>query len=705
MQDFKKEIANRVLLLYGGVFVLALSILGRVFYLQTFGGRAYRAKAHELILEKVAIKPLRGNILSDDGRLLATTVPVYDVHMDMRAPGLSEKQFRKHVDSLSLALSEFSKNKSAKAYKELLLKNYKKGNRFLPLFKGIYHKDLERIKKFPILRNGSNKGGLVVTEHFRRVRPYAHLAQRLIGRISDHKPAVGLEAAYNHYLQGQSGLRLMQKLAGGLMKPASDTYEKEPVPGSDVLTTLNIDLQDVAETELMKKLTESQADHGCVIVMEVATGDVKVMANLKRMEDGTYAEAMNYAIAEAVEPGSTFKLMSLMAALEDGLIQITDSVQTGQGVWIINAQRKLSDVHGGHGRISVKRAFEISSNVGVAKAVYEAYRKQPENFLKRLKAFHLGEPLGIEIPTEATPVIITHKKALDPLSIINKAIGYELRLTPLQILTFYNAVANGGVLVKPRFVREIRQKGRLVKDYPIQVLDSSIARPEVIAAAKEMMEGVVKNGTASALRHSPYSIAGKTGTAWVYQEGKGYTVDGQRKYRASFVGYFPAEAPKYSCLVMITDPQGPVYYGGSLSAPVFKAAADRIYATSFDLHKPVNETPVAMGDTNHPKVKIGKAAQAALVLNALNITNGFSKYGTRVVGAVFDTYRFRAREVPPTPARVLPDLRGYSPRAAVAIVEEKGGRPVLEGRGAVVEQDPPPGVSLGKNQIVKLKLG
>lgn len=705
MQDLKKEIANRVLLLYGGVFLLALAILGRVLYLQTYGGAEYRAKARELILEKIAIKPMRGNILSDDGRLLATTVPVYDVHMDMRAPGLSEKYFRKHVDSLAYALSAYFKNKTKSQYKELLLKHFKKGNRFLPLCKGIYYKDLMAVKKFPILRHGPHKGGLVITEHFKRVRPYNLLAQRLIGRVSDYGPSVGLEAAYDSYLRGKDGLRLMQKLAGGLMKPASDMYEIEPQPGCDVHTTLDIDLQDVAETELLKKLRESDADHGVVVVMEVKTGDIKVMANLKKMGEGTYAEVMNYAIAEAVEPGSTFKLMSLMAAMEDGLIRPSDSVNTGNGVWVINAQRKLSDVHGGHGRISIQRAFEVSSNVGVARAVYEAYKKHPENFLRRLKAFRLGEPLGIEIPTEAAPVIVTHKGAFSPLSIINKSIGYELKLTPLQILAFYNAVANNGTLVKPRFVKAIRLKGRTVKEIPVEVLDSSIARPEVIASARKMLEGVVKQGTAAALRHSPYAIAGKTGTAWVYQEGKGYTVDGVRKYRASFVGYFPAENPRYTCLVMITDPKGPLYYGGTLSAPVFKAAADRMYATAFDLHKPFNTKGVAINDTNYPRVKTGHALYTATVLNQLNITNGFSQEGHRLIKAVFDHYRFKSREVPVAPDKILPDLRGFAPRDAVALIEKKGGRPILEGRGVVKEQEPQPGTILSKNQIVKLKLG
>lgn len=705
MQDLKKEIANRVLLLYAGLFVLALAILGRVVQLQTYGGREYRAKARDIILEKVAIKPMRGNILSHDGRLLATTIPVFDVHMDMRAPGLTEKYFKKHVDSLALALSAYFKNKSKSQYKELLLTHFKKGNRFLPLCKGIYYKELLAVKKFPILRLGPNKGGLVVTEYYRRVKPYNQLAGRLIGRVSGHGNSVGLEAAYDSYLRGKEGLRLMQKLAGGLMKPASDLYEKEPQPGCDIYTTLDIDLQDVAEAELLKKLRESDADHGCVVLMQVNTGDIKVMANLKKTGEGQYAEAMNYAVAEAVEPGSTFKLMSLMAAMEDGLVQPSDSVNTGNGVWVINAQRKLSDVHGGYGRISVKRAFEVSSNVGVARVVFEAYRKQPENFLKRLKAFRLGQPLGVEIPTEASPVIVTHKGALSPLSIINKSIGYELKLTPLQILAFYNAVANNGTFVKPRFVKEIRQKGRLEKSIPVEVLDSAIAHPHVIAAARDMLEGVVKNGTAASLRNSPYAIAGKTGTAWVYQEGKGYTVDGVRKYRASFVGYFPADNPRYSCLVMITDPKGPLYYGGTLSAPVFKAAADRIYATSFDLHRPCNDKASVISDTNHPYVKTGNALVTAAVLNKLNITNGFSHQGTRIVRAVYDHYRFRAKEVHTGAGSVLPDLRGFAPRDAVALIEEKGGRPVLEGRGTVKEQDPLPGTVLLKNQPVKLKLG
>ncbi|MCS6980586.1 MAG: transpeptidase family protein [Flavobacteriales bacterium] len=705
MQEIKRNIANRVLLLYGAVFLMAVVIMAKVVHLQTGGGAELRAKAKELILEKVEIKPMRGNILSADGRLLATTVPVYDVHMDLRAPGLTEKRFRRHLDSLAYCLASFFKDRSAGQYKQLLLLNFRKGNRYLPLAKRLYYKELEIIRKFPLLRDGPNKGGLIVTEHFQRIRPYNHLAQRLIGRVGGNRTAVGLEAAYNEYLEGRPGLRLMQKLAGGLMKPASDIYEKEPEAGCDIVTTLDIELQDVAETELLKKLMESNADHGCVVVMEVGTGDVKVMANLKKMADGSYAEALNYAISEAVEPGSTFKLMSLMAAMEDGLIKPTDSVQTGNGVWVISAQRKLSDVHGGHGKISVARAFEISSNVGVAKTVYNAYKNRPEKFLLRLKAFHLGEPLGVEIPTEARPVIMTHKGRLDPYSIIQKSIGYELMLTPLQILAFYNAVANNGVLLKPRFVREIRQKGRLIKQFPVVVLDSSLASPATLTAARQMLRGVVLNGTASALRSSPYAVAGKTGTAWVYQEGKGYTVDGVRKYRASFVGFFPADNPQYSCLVMITDPQGPLYYGGTLSAPVFKAVADRIYATAFHLHEPINRSLPHIADTNHPQVKTGRAFLTAAVLNRLNITNGFAQLGAEMVEAYFDVYRFRSRRKPLPEKGILPDLRGYSPRDAVALVEQVGGRPLLEGRGAVQEQLPPPGTPIRRFQTVKLKLG
>jgi len=705
MQDIKRDIANRVFILYFSILVVSLFILGRIAFFQTSGGEELRQKARDLILEKVEIKSLRGNILTEDARLLATTIPIYDVHMDFKAPGLKPDVFKKNADSLAYCLANYFKDKTKNQYKELLTKNYKKGNRFLMIQKGIYHKDLEVIKKFPLYRLGSNKGGLIVTEYDRRVKPYGMLASRLIGKISEHGNSIGLEIAYDEYLRGKPGRRLMQRLAGGIIKPASDVYEVHPEPGADIVTSLNIDWQDVAMQELKKVMIECLADHGCMVVMEVATGDIKVMINLKRLNDGSYVESLNYAIMESVEPGSTFKLMSIMAALEDGLIQISDSVQTGNGVWVINANRKLSDVHGGHGKISIKRAFEISSNIGVARTIFEHYKRNPERFLKTLSRFRLGEPLGIEIPTEPPPAIYTNKGQFNALSIINKSIGYEVKLTPLQILAFYNAVANNGVLVKPRFVKEVRQKGQTIKKFPVHVLDSSIAKKSVIDDAQKLMEGVVENGTASNLRNTPYKIAGKTGTAWVFQEGKGYIVDGVRKYRASFIGYFPADKPKYSAIVMITDPQGPLYYGGSLAAPVFKAVSDRIFATSFNLHEALNGKVKAISDTNYPKVKAGQAIFTATVLNTLNITNGFSSFGHQIINTYFDKFRFKAKVNDLTRAKNLPDLKGYAPRDAVYLLETFGAKSFVEGRGAVIDQDPPPGTPLNRVKTVKIKLG
>lgn len=702
--DRKNSILQRAFLLYLFTGIFAFAIVARVLYIQFALGGELRQQSKDMTLEYRKVEALRGNIFSADGNFLAISVPVYELRMDTKADGLKDSVFKKNVDSLAWNLSNLFKDRTKADYAAILRQGKREKHRYLLIKKGVSFSQLQKVLTFPIFRDGTNKSGLIPVASTKRVKPYRNLAARTIGKNDPEGKPFGIEGAYNEELTGTEGLRLMQKLTGGIWRPVGDEYEVEPENGADLYTTIDVTLQDVAHSELSRQLSLHNADHGCVVMMEVATGDVKAIANLKRMEDGSYAENYNYAVGESAEPGSVFKLASMMALLEDGAITLNDSVYIGNGT-VKFYNQTMRDAHEGEmGYYTMKEVFEKSSNVGTSKKVWENYKDDPEKFLKRMHQFHLDRPLGLQIPGEGDPRI---KKPEDQdwsgTTLPWMSIGYECRLTPLHVLTLYNAVANDGKMVKPRFVKEIRRRGKVVKTFDVEVLEEKIASDKTIDAAKEMMEGVVKKGTAKNLDGLIYNIGGKTGTAQV-ATGGGYRTGGKITYRASFVGYFPAEEPKYSCIVVVSAPSNSVYYGNLVAGPIFKAVADKVYAGALDIHKPYNRDLPLISDTNYPMVKTGYVAEASSVLNKLNISNEVmsTSAGFSVAKHVRQKFVF---EKPSIHAGVIPNVKGMGARDAVYLLESMGLKVNITGRGTVLGQFPESGRKLIKGETVTIQLG
>lgn len=702
--DRKNSILQRAFLLYLFTGVFAFAILARVLYIQFALGRDLRAQSKAMTLEYRKVEALRGNIFSADGNFLAISVPVYELRMDTKADGLKKEVFQKDVDSLAWNLANLFKDRTKADYAAILRQGYKEKHRYLLIKKGVSFSQLQKVLTFPIFRDGTNQSGLIAVGSTKRVKPYRNLAARTIGKNDPEGKPFGIEGAFNEALTGTEGLRLMQKLTGGIWRPVGDEYEVEPENGADLYTTIDVTLQDVAHSELNRQLALHNADHGCVVMMEVATGDVKAIANLKRMDDGTYAENYNYAVGESAEPGSVFKLASMMALLEDGFIKLSDSVATGDGT-VKFYNQTMRDAHeGGSGVISMKQVFEKSSNVGTAKKVWQYYKDDPEKFVKRMHQFHLDRPLGLQIPGEGEPRIKNPEdRDWSGTTLPWMSIGYECRLTPLHILTLYNAVANNGRMVKPRFVKEIRRRGKVEKTFDVEVLEEKIASDKTIANAREMMEGVVKHGTAKNLDGLIYNIGGKTGTAQI-ATGGGYRNGGKVTYRASFVGYFPADAPKYSCIVVVSAPSNSVYYGNLVAGPIFKAVADKVYAGALDIHKPYNRNLPLISDTNYPTVKTGYVAEASSVLNKLNISNKVAgtSAGFSVAKHIRQKFVF---EKPVIHTGLIPDVKGMGARDAVYLLESMGLKVQVTGRGTVLGQFPESGRRLIKGETVTIQLG
>lgn len=684
----KKDILWRIYLLYFGVCLVGLAIIGKIAQLQFIEGEYWKQKAEERTTEFKTIEAARGNIYADDGAtLLATDLPFYEVHMDVNADPITNKIFNTNVDSLALCLSQLFKDKTPKEYKRQLVSARKEGSRYHLIRRNVTYTELKELKSFPIFRLGRYKGGLIVMQINKRKMPFQMLAQRTIGyKMNEVKP-VGLEGAYDNQLQGVNGKRLMQKLAGNIWVPVNDENEVEPQDGKDLITTIDINIQDVAEHALYEQLKAQEADHGCVVLMEVKTGEIKAIANLTKNKNGEYIETYNYAIGESAEPGSTFKLASLMAAMEDGLIDLNDKVDLENGATTFY-NRTMRDSHQPSEQIvSVQRVFEISSNVGVSKLINNAYAKNPQKYIDRLYQFHLNDTLSLEIAGESRPFIkSTKNKNWSGVSLPWMSIGYEVRVTPLQILTFYNAVANDGKMVKPKFVNEVRYRGQTLEKYTPTIIEEQICSKETIVKARKMMEGVVENGTAQNLKNPHYKIAGKTGTVQKVVDGR-YS---KQAYGASFVGYFPADNPVYSCIVVISNPQKEIYYGGLVSAPVFRAISDRVYAANLDIH-------------HEPELEKMPDLQFVHNGNPTDLKQIFTRLELKDYENILETSNYIVAPVKEE-ENMVPNVQGMGLRDAIFILENKGLVVKFQGRGVIKQQSLEPGTKVAKGSEIILEL-
>ncbi len=689
----KKEMRIRARIVYAFMMVFSLAIVARILFLQLAEGDFWKQKALESGTKYFSIEANRGNIIDNEGLLIATSIPVFDVAMDVNSDPLSDEIFFRGVDSLSHCLAGVILKKNAQQIRNELIRRRKAGKHYFPIAAGISHKELNRIKTFPILRLGKYKGGLMVLQRSRRELPFSNLASRTIG-IARAKKGKGLENAYDHTLRGTSGKRLMQKIAGDVWMPVNEENEVEPKDGNDIITSIDINIQDVAHHALLKQLQKQQAGKGILILMEVKTGEIRAMVNLSRVDSLHYIEAGNHAIAERMEPGSTFKLPSLMAALEAGGASPDEKADTEDGEVMVGA-KEIRDSHdGGYGVIDMQEIFEKSSNVGTAKIVYKHFSKNPVAFVESLAKLGIDRKTEIDVEGEAQPLLYHPGDGhWSGTTLPAMSYGYEVMLTPLQILNFYNSVANGGTMVKPHLVKEIRSKGVTVKKFETEVLIPKICSDSTLHVARRMLEGVVEKGTASNLRNAYYRIAAKTGTTQIADNNRGYGID-RKTYRASLCGYFPAADPLYSMIIVVSSPSKNVYYGNDVAGPVFREVADKVYATSTRMHKSIEKdtsslysyTPYNMHGAFGDFVALSKKI-------ALDISQ------------VQDPILFVQGEKKKATISRIPDVTGTGLRDALYALEHIGCRVTVKGKGKVISQSVPPGQVVQKGTHITIKLG
>ncbi|MDZ4664240.1 MAG: penicillin-binding protein [Bacteroidota bacterium] len=703
----KKDILSRIYLVYVLLCVFSLSILYRIIVIQFVQGDEWKAKAEAFTTKVHEIEAVRGNIFDVNGALLATSLPYYEIGIDINAPSIDEKLFRENKDSLALCLHNLFKDKSETQYLRILNSARKTKDRYVLLQRSVSYKDLQALKKFPILRKGS-KGGLVTLQTNKRERPFRLLAARTIGLARDGVKPVGLEGAFDTSLTGISGRRLMQKIAGDVWRPINDENEVEPKDGSDLYTTIDINIQDVAEHALLKALVKNNATHGCAVLMEVKTGAIKAIANLtKGGKDSTeYYESLNYAIGYPTEPGSTFKLASFLALLEDYNISLDEQVQVGKGKCNYY-DITVSDSHEPEAeKISAQRVFETSSNVGTTKLVTKYFAKNPQQFVDRLNAFGLNKPLGLTIPGEGKPLIKqTKDKDWSGVTLPQMSYGYESLITPLQTLTLYNAIANNGKMVKPHFVKEIKRNDNTVMKFGTEIINEQIVKPSTIKKAKQLLEGVVLKGTGKGLNITAFKVGGKTGTAAIAKNGI-YGKGNQRTYQASFVGYFPADNPLYTCIVIINSPSNGIYYGGLVAGPVFKEIAEKVYSGSLDFLSPINDQNTVI--TKAPIIAMVKGDELNKVIKQLNIPAknipASSAYVSRNYSDSTKLNVVEAKLEDTLKKGLIPNLSGLSAKDALYLLENKGLNVKLEGYGLVKKQSISVGQKFNKGDKIILTL-
>jgi cell division protein FtsI (penicillin-binding protein 3) len=699
----RDEIVWRSGIVYLAIALLAVAILIRVLILQFVQHGKWEAMSEKFVYKTAEESANRGDILTSDRRLLASSVPYYTIYMDTRSTGMSGSTWSNGINGLSAGLARLLGERSAAGWKSAITDARRKGDRYLLIRRKVDYMTLKQLKELPIFRQGQYKGGMVAQAENRRILPNNDLATRTIGylNLGSEGNEVGVEGAFDKYLAGKNGIAVKQRLTGGDWITVDGPNSVESRDGNDVVTTLDIDLQDVATTALRNQLRKNDADHGCAVLMEVATGDIKAISNLELGSDGDYHETYNYAVGESTEPGSTFKLPVLMAAIEDGVIDTGDIVDTGTGSVKFYNKIIKDTKEGGNGKITVKQVFEKSSNVGTSRLIYEHYKDDPKAFVNRLYAMKLNEKLNLQIRGEGTPLIrYPGDKLWSGLTLPMMSHGYEVQLTPLQILTFYNAVANNGRMMRPLFVTAILRNGSVIKSYEPEVIINSIASRSTIRKAKKMMEGVVERGTATNLKNANYKIAGKTGTSQIAKDKFGYRQGVRISYQASFVGYFPAENPLYSCIVVVNAPSNGVYYGNLVAGTVFKEISDKVYSTTFFRdYKPENKEDIK---PTAPEAGNGYSADINEVLRNLNVrykrTVDDNWVATRESGDTISLSGVKLEK------GLVPDVRGMSLRDAIYLLENYGLSVRFNGKGRVLRQSPGHGARYFEGSTVSLEM-
>lgn len=707
--EVRRDILWRVYTCFLGMVVLSLLVLGKAFYIQRVEGNYWRSMSDSMHQRIVELDAERGTIYSEDGEMLSTSIPQFDIYIDFLADGMRAKNgkvFRENIDSFALSLAGYFKDKSFAQYKKELQDGYKKKNRYYLLKKKISFEEYKAFRQFPMARLGRNKSGVIVEESSRRLSPFGLLANRTIGLSREHissngkirKMNVGLEKSYDSLLTGERGQRLVRFVAGGAIPV--EGYQIEPINGRDIFTTLDVNIQDIAENALLRMMDSSESEYGTCIVMETKTGKIKAIANLGRQDDGSYWEDDNYAL-RVTEPGSTIKLVTLLSVLDKGSSSINDLVEVGSAGKMQVGPRMVNDAEQSPKSVlTVKECFAHSSNVGMSKLAYKAFSKNPEEFRKYLNRYHMDIRSSIDLSNLPKPQLAPlDRNKGGVMNMITMSFGYALQVSPLHTLTLYNAVANNGVMMKPYLVSTVRQDGIIAKQFDPIVLDKEFCKPSVVKSAKESMEAVITEGTGRlAFKNMPFAVAGKTGTAHVADKSIRY---GDRVYQASFAGYFPADNPQYSCIVVIrTKPHAALHYGGQLAAPVFREIATKVYAMYVDKKVPV------LYATRKDSTAYFYAGASHDIRNV---------YQTLRMGYADSAGKGEWSHVAPmnyqpvlrtniVSKKVMPNVRGMGLKDALYLLENIGLRVTVKGRGKVMSQSLEPGTALVKGATVVLEL-
>jgi len=694
--NIKKSILIRVRVAFLFVMAFAIAVVVKTGHIQTVEGKKWAEMGEKISFDYKTVKATRGNIYSDNGSLLATSLPFYKVAFDATLP--KEEVFKEGLDSLSYLLSRFYNDKSATDYKRMLQDARASEKQYIILNrKQIDYQDKKNMSEWPIFREGRLGGGLIFEKVDIRYRPFSNLSKRTIGFVNENEKGAGIEFSFNDQLNGQDGYAYYQKLAGGIWKPIFDANNVKAVDGFDIQTTLDINLQDVAETALHKAMMQHNADDGLVMVMEVATGEVKAISNLSSDGNGNFYEKFNFAAAGSFEPGSTFKLVTMIALLEDSEVELADSVDTGKGEFTFYKSVVRDHEEGGLGKITVRQAFEHSSNVAMAKLVDKNFGKRPQKFIDHVDHLKLNKPLNIQIAGEPLPKFKRPgEKGWSGISLPWMAYGYGIENTPLHTLTLYNAVANDGKMIKPVFVTEIRKADDVEESFETETIVGKICSDKTLKKLKIMLEGVVQDGTAKNIKDSHYRIAGKTGTAQILENGK-YT----KKYITSFVGYFPAHAPKYSAMVLIKNPRGWYQYGSNVAAPVFKEIADNIFSRDIDLHL-AEEKPKFTEAGVFPVIRAGNREELTMLCNDLGVSNHTQTDEEWVRASKNGNAVDWKKSI--IGKGLVPDVAGMTFRDAIFLLEKEGLKVFYEGKGRVASQSLTPGTRISKGSRIFIRL-
>lgn len=681
-----KKILTRAILLYAALLLFAIGVVWKIFDISVIEQDKWAAKKETQILDLKTIKAPRGNIYAGDEqkKSLVISVPRYRVYLDLTV--VKDNIFERDIDSLSHNLASLFSNKTKNEWKSDLLRQREKNNQYYLIKNKVRYEEVEKLKHFPIFKLGQYRGGIIIQRENKRVKPYGILAKRTLGYVVENENDsihVGLEGYYNTYLRGQDGKQLMKRIVGGDWKPVSTDYDVEPINGYDLYSSIDINIQDVAESALERQLIEQKAERGCVVVMEVETGYIKAIANLQRDTSNRCFEGFNMAVGRKSEPGSTIKLASLITALEDGKINPKDTVKA-YGTYRFYKDKLNDSKPGGYGNITIQEAFEVSSNV-ISKIINDNYSSNPQQFIDGLKRLGLDKKTGISITGEPNPII---KDADDStftgITIPWMSIGYELELTPLQTLSFYNGIANNGKQMKPQLVKEIRDGSQVIGTFKPITQNEKMCSENTIKIVKSMMEGVVERGTAKNVRARGYKIAGKTGTAQIAGK-SGYGSKHKRKYQASFCGYFPAEKPKYSCIVVIQGPTKNIY-GSIVSGSVFKEVADKVYASSIDINQSTNSGEQTATAQPYSKNGLKEDTETAFNFFAVNTSESNSKWiatesnekEIKLYNRTYDKNK-------------VPNVLGMGLKDAIYALEQRGIQVKTTGSGRVVKQSVKPG--------------